>query len=54
MVAIGMMNIDWDFCSEFVVLAHSIQLIHDKRTLGELDYIIQNVDTKEVLHIELT
>jgi hypothetical protein len=53
-VAIGMMNIDWDFCSEFVVLAHSIQLIHDKRTLGELDYIIQNVDTKEVLHIELT
>ena len=29
-------------------------MIHDKRTLGELDYIIQNVLTKEVLHIELT
>ncbi|MFT6782104.1 MAG: hypothetical protein ACJA1A_002032 [Saprospiraceae bacterium] len=41
-------------CSEYDVLAHSIQLIHDKRTLGELDYIIQNVKTKEVLHIELT
>ncbi len=41
-------------CSEFDVLAHSIQLIYDKRTLGELDYIIQNVYTKEVLHIELT
>ena len=41
-------------CSKFIVLAHSIQLIHNKRTLGELDYIIQNVDTKEVLHIELT
>lgn len=43
-----------NFCQEFVVLAHSIQLIQDKRTLGELDYIIQNVETKEVLHVELT
>ena len=41
-------------CSEYFVLAHSIQLIHDKRTLGELDYIIQNIFTKEVLHVELT
>lgn len=41
-------------CYEYEVLAHSIQLIHKKQTLGELDYIIQNVKTKEVLHIELT
>lgn len=39
---------------EFEVLAHSIQLIGNKRTLGELDYIVRNVQTKEVLHIELT
>lgn len=41
-------------CSEYEVIAHSIQLIDGKRTLGELDYIIQNVETKEILHIELT
>ena len=41
-------------CAEFDVLAHSIQLIEDKRTLGELDFIIQNVKTEEVLHVELT
>jgi len=41
-------------CSEFEVIAHSIQLIDGKRTLGELDFIIQNVETKVVLHIELT
>lgn len=40
--------------AEFDVLAHSIQLIEDKRTLGELDFIIQNVKTEEVLHVELT
>ena len=38
----------------FEVIAHSIQLIDNKRTLGELDYIIRNKATNEILHIELT
>lgn len=43
-----------DACKDYTVLNHTIQLVEDKRTLGELDFIIQNIVTKEVLHVELT
>ena len=37
----------------YEVIAHSIQLIENKQTLGELDYIIQSNETNEIIHIEL-
>lgn len=38
---------------EYDVLAHSVQLIENKQTLGELDYIIKSNVTQEIIHIEL-
>lgn len=39
--------------NHYKVLAHSIQLIEHKQTLGELDFIIKSLDTDEIIHIEL-
>ncbi len=38
----------------YEVVAHFIQLIEQKKTLGELDYIVKDIVTDEILHIELT
>lgn len=35
------------------LLAHSIQLIKDKQTLGELDFLVEEIETKQIIHIEL-
>lgn len=35
------------------VLAHSEQIIHEKQTLGELDFLLRNKETQEVSHVEL-
>lgn len=37
----------------YKVLAHSVQLIDNKQTLGELDYIIKSLKSNEIIHIEL-
>ncbi len=37
----------------YVPLAHNIQLIENKQTLGEVDFIIQNSATKEIIHLEV-
>ena len=39
--------------NKYKVLAHSIQLIEYKQTLGELDFIIKSLETDEIIHIEL-
>lgn len=39
--------------NHYKVLAHSIQLIEGKRTLGELDFVIKSLDTDEIIHLEL-
>ena len=39
--------------NKYKVLAHSIQLIEYKRTLGELDFIIKSLVTDEIIHVEL-
>jgi len=44
----GIMNSD-----EIVVLANNIQIIENKITLGELDFIVQNKSSNDILHIEL-
>jgi len=37
----------------YKVIAHSIQLIVYKQTLGELDFIVKELDTDQLVHIEL-
>ncbi|NQY93043.1 MAG: DUF1853 family protein, partial [Campylobacteraceae bacterium] len=40
-------------CEEYSILQSNVQIIHNKLTLGELDYIIESNSTKEKYHIEL-
>ena len=39
--------------SNYKLLYENIQIIENKNTLGELDFIIENIDTKQVIHLEL-
>lgn len=35
------------------MLKENVQLINDKKTIGELDFIIQNMHTDEIFHMEM-
>jgi hypothetical protein len=39
--------------SNYKVLYENIQVIEDKNTIGEIDFIIEEILTKRVIHIEL-
>ncbi len=39
--------------NNYTVLFENLQLIDGNRTIGELDFIIQNLETKEVIHLEM-
>ncbi|MFT4537103.1 MAG: hypothetical protein ACI9P5_004484 [Saprospiraceae bacterium] len=39
--------------TNYNVLYENIQLIVDKNTIGEIDFIIKDIDTKNILHMEL-
>lgn len=39
--------------SKFELLAANLQIHSENETLGELDYIVRNLQTEEVIHIEL-
>lgn len=39
--------------SDFQVLHENLQLIEDKMTIGELDFIVQDARSKEIIHLEL-
>ena len=39
--------------SNYKVLYENIQVIEEKKTIGELDFIIQNLITKQLIHMEL-
>ncbi|WP_420573289.1 DUF1853 family protein [Kordia sp.] len=39
--------------TNFNLLHENIQIIKDKNTIGELDFILENVATKQVIHLEL-
>jgi hypothetical protein len=39
--------------SEEQIIAHNEQIIHDKKTLGELDFLLKNDRTGQVSHVEL-
>ncbi|TVZ28419.1 hypothetical protein JM83_3545 [Gillisia sp. Hel_I_86] len=38
---------------ELQIIAHNIQINDENRTLGELDFIVRDLQTSEILHIEL-
>ncbi|MEC5164867.1 hypothetical protein RCH18_000589 [Flavobacterium sp. PL11] len=39
--------------TNYKMLYENIQIIEDKRTIGEIDFIIQNENTKQCIHLEL-
>ncbi len=39
--------------SNYQVLYENIQIIEEDKTIGEIDFIIENQNTKQVLHVEL-
>jgi hypothetical protein len=39
--------------TNYKVLYENIQLIEDKNTIGEIDFIIEEINTKQVIHMEL-
>ena len=38
---------------DFEVMAHNRQVILNKKTLGELDFLLKNTHSEEILHVEL-
>lgn len=39
--------------TNYNVLYESIQLIEDKKTIGEIDFILEDIRTKQLIHMEL-
>lgn len=39
--------------TNYKVLYENIQIIEEEKTIGELDFILQNKNTKQVLHVEM-
>jgi hypothetical protein len=39
--------------TNYNVIYENVQIIEAKRTIGEIDFIIENIITKQVLHVEL-
>jgi len=43
----------FQFSTNYKLIDRNIQIIQEKRTIGELDFIIENRTTRELTHIEL-
>lgn len=43
-----------DFCNSYTVLLYNLPIKQGKRTLGEIDFILQDTRTQALLHVELT
>lgn len=41
-------------CKEYNVLVHNLPIRDGKQTLGEIDFILQDVESKQLIHVELT
>lgn len=39
--------------TNFSVLYENVQILEEEKTIGEIDFILQNQNTKQVLHVEL-
>ena len=40
--------------SKYRILLHNLPIRREKQTLGEIDFILENIETKTPIHIELT
>ncbi|MGB5821378.1 MAG: DUF1853 family protein [Saonia sp.] len=38
----------------YTVVVHNLPIIADKRTIGEIDFILRDVETAQLIHVELT
>jgi hypothetical protein len=43
-----------DYCPEYEVLLHNLPVRDGKQTLGEIDFILKEVETQQLIHVELT
>lgn len=43
-----------DHCSEYDVLLHNLPIRNGKQTVGEIDFILRETETKQLIHVELT
>lgn len=43
-----------DFCPKYEVLLHNLPIREGKQTIGEIDFILREVDTQQLIHVELT
>ncbi|MFT6112272.1 MAG: hypothetical protein ACJAXV_001059, partial [Bacteroidia bacterium] len=39
--------------TNYTLLYENIQILEDKKTIGEIDFILQEVHTREITHVEL-
>ena len=39
--------------TNYKVLYENIQILEDKKTIGEIDFIIEEIHTKQLIHMEL-
>ena len=43
-----------DLCPEYEVLVHNLPIRNGKQTIGEIDFILRDVETHQLIHVELT
>ncbi|MRH99372.1 DUF1853 family protein [Kriegella sp. EG-1] len=43
-----------NYSNRYTVLLHNFPIYKDKQTLGEIDFILKDTKTKELIHLELT
>ena len=40
-------------CTNYKVIYENIQVIEDKKTIGEIDFMVENLHTNQIIHVEL-
>ena len=43
-----------EYCPDYEVLLHNLPIRDEKQTIGEIDFILRETCTKELVHVELT
>ena len=43
-----------DYCPQYDVLVHNLPIRNGKQTIGEIDFILRNAETQQLIHVELT
>ncbi|MFK7814290.1 MAG: DUF1853 family protein [Maribacter sp.] len=43
-----------EFCPDYIVLLHNLPVKNNNRTIGEIDFILSDVKSGQLIHVELT